>query len=112
MPQHVGVGVQRQGAFADYIALPAVNAFKLPDAIPDDVPRSPTLGNAVHMALTFDLVGEDAHHRRPIGLMAAAVARFVGAARRRHRREPGRLAMAPAIRAPSTSRGAAWCGRT
>ncbi len=97
----VGVGVQRQGAFADYIALPAVNAFKLPDAIPDDVAAVlDPLGNAVHTALTFDLVGEDVliTGAGPIGLMAAAVARFVGA---RHvvvtDVNPARLAMAPAM---------------
>lgn len=78
----VGVGVQRQGAFADYLALPAFNAFKLPDAISDEVGAIlDPLGNAVHTALTFDLVGEDVliTGAGPIGLMAAAVARFVGA---------------------------------
>ncbi len=95
----VGVGVHRQGAFAEYIALPAVNAFKLPDAIPDEVAAiMDPLGNAVHTALTFDLVGEDVliTGAGPIGLMAAAVARFVGA---RHvvvtDVNPARLAMAP-----------------
>ena len=97
----VGVGVQRQGAFADYISLPAVNAFKLPDSIPDDVGAIlDPLGNAVHTALTFDLVGEDVliTGAGPIGLMAAAVARFVGA---RHvvvtDVNPARLEMAPAM---------------
>lgn len=94
----VGVGVQRQGAFADYFVLPAFNAFKLPDAIPDDIGAIlDPLGNAVHTALTYDLVGEDVliTGAGPIGLMAAAVARFVGA-----RNivitdvKPGRLAMA------------------
>src|SRR5690606_38702070 len=97
----VGVGVQRQGAFAEYIALPAVNAFKLPDSIPDDVAAIlDPLGNAVHTALTFDLAGEDVliTGAGPIGLMAAAVARFVGA---RHvvvtDVNPARLAMAPTM---------------
>jgi len=78
----VGVGVQRQGAFADYFVLPAFNAFKLPDSISDDVGAIlDPLGNAVHTALTYDLVGEDVliTGAGPIGLMAAAVARFVGA---------------------------------
>jgi len=78
----LGVGVQRQGAFADYLALPAGNAFKLPASIPDDVAAIlDPLGNAVHTALAFDLVGEDVliTGAGPIGLMAAAVARFVGA---------------------------------
>lgn len=81
-PNTLGVGVQRQGAFADYLVLPAYNAFKIPDAIPDDVASIlDPLGNAVHTALAFDLVGEDVliTGAGPIGLMAAAIARFVGA---------------------------------
>src|SRR5690606_9189212 len=78
----LGVGVQRQGAFADYLALPASNAFKLPASVPDEVAAIlDPLGNAVHTALAFDLVGEDVliTGAGPIGLMAAAVSRFVGA---------------------------------
>jgi len=97
----VGVGVQRQGAFADYLVLPAVNAFRLPDAIPDEIGAIlDPLGNAVHTALTYDLVGEDVliTGAGPIGLMAAAVARFVGA---RHivitDVNPARLAMAASL---------------
>lgn len=81
-PNTLGVGVQRQGAFADYLVLPAFNAFRLPDAIPDEVAAIlDPLGNAVHTALAFDLVGEDVliTGAGPIGLMAAAIARFVGA---------------------------------
>ena len=81
-PNTLGVGVQRQGAFADYLVLPAFNAFKIPDAIPDDVAAIlDPLGNAVHTALAFDLVAEDVliTGAGPIGLMAAAIARFVGA---------------------------------
>ena len=78
----VGVGVNRPGAFADYLVLPAVNAFKLPDSISDEqaVIFDP-LGNAVHTALSFDLVGEDVliTGAGPIGAMAAAVARHAGA---------------------------------
>ena len=77
-----GVGVDRQGAFADYLALPAQNAFKIPAAIPDDwAAIFDPLGNAVHSALSFDLIGEDVliTGAGPIGVMAAAVCRFVGA---------------------------------
>lgn len=78
----VGVGVNRQGCFADYLCIPASNVFKLPDNIPDDVAAIlDPLGNAVHTALSFDLVGEDVliTGAGPIGVMATAVARFVGA---------------------------------
>src|SRR5690606_5137400 len=71
----LGVGVQRQGALADYFVLPAGNAFKIPDSIPDEVGSIlDPLGNAVHTALTYDLVGEDVliTGAGPIGLMAAA----------------------------------------
>lgn len=77
-----GVGVNRPGSFAEYLVLPAFNAFKLPDDIPDDVAAIfDPFGNAVHTALSFDLVGEDAliTGAGPIGCMAAAVARHVGA---------------------------------
>lgn len=77
-----GIGVNRDGAFADYVCLPAVNAFKLPTQIPDEIAAFlDPLGNAVHTALTFDLVGEDVliTGAGPIGCMAAAIARHVGA---------------------------------
>ncbi len=77
-----GVGVNRQGAFADYLAIPAFNAFKIPDNISDDLAAIfDPFGNAVHTALSFDLVGEDVliTGAGPIGIMAAAVARHVGA---------------------------------
>ena len=78
----VGVGVNVPGAFVERFVLPAGNIFKLPDAISDDVAAIlDPFGNAVHTALSFDLVGEDVliTGGGPIGLMAAAVARFVGA---------------------------------
>lgn len=78
----VGVGVNRPGAFAEYLVLPAVNAFKIPDGITDDMAAIfDPLGNAVHSALSFDLVGEDVliTGAGPIGVMSAAVARHVGA---------------------------------
>lgn len=78
----VGVGVNRQGSFAQYLCLPAYNAFKLPANIPDNIAAIfDPFGNAVHTALSFDLVGEDVliTGAGPIGIMAAAVARHVGA---------------------------------
>lgn len=78
----VGVGVNRAGAFAEYLAIPADNAFKIPDEISDDMAAIfDPFGNAVHTALSFDLVGEDVliTGAGPIGIMAAAVARHAGA---------------------------------
>ena len=77
-----GVGVDRPGAFAEYLSIPAVNAFKLPDDISDEMASIfDPFGNAVHTALSFDLVGEDVliTGAGPIGIMAAAVCRHVGA---------------------------------
>ncbi len=78
----LGVGVNRPGSFAEYLVLPAFNAFKLPADIPDEIAAIfDPFGNAVHTALSFDLVGEDVliTGAGPIGVMAAAVARHVGA---------------------------------
>ena len=78
----VGVGVSRAGSFAEYLALPAVNAFKLPAAIDDDIAAIlDPFGNATHTALSFGMVGEDVliTGAGPIGVMATAIARFVGA---------------------------------
>jgi threonine 3-dehydrogenase len=77
-----GIGIHRDGCFADYLSLPASNAFRLADEIPDDVAAFlDPLGNATHTALSFDLVGEDVliTGAGPIGLMASAIARHVGA---------------------------------
>ncbi|NNC23389.1 L-threonine 3-dehydrogenase [Salinisphaera sp. USBA-960] len=77
-----GVGVNRQGAFAEYLCLPAFNLFKLPDEISSDLAAIfDPLGNAVHTALSFDTVGEDVliTGAGPIGIMAAAIMRHVGA---------------------------------
>ena len=77
-----GVGVDRPGCFAEFLAIPAVNAFPLPDDIGDDLAAIlDPLGNAAHTALSFDLVGEDVliTGAGPVGLMAAAIARHVGA---------------------------------
>jgi threonine 3-dehydrogenase len=78
----VGIGVQRDGAFAEYISVPAFNIYPLPDHIDDDTGAVlDPLGNAVHTALTFDLVGEDLliTGAGPIGLMATAIAKRAGA---------------------------------
>ncbi|MEP1384277.1 MAG: L-threonine 3-dehydrogenase [Paraglaciecola sp.] len=77
-----GVGVNRQGAFAEYLVIPAFNAFKIPSNICSDLAAIfDPFGNAAHTALSFDLVGEDVliTGAGPIGIMAAAVARHVGA---------------------------------
>ncbi|EJD6401905.1 L-threonine 3-dehydrogenase [Providencia rettgeri] len=78
----IGVGVNRTGCFAEYLVIPAFNAFKIPDNIPDEIAAIfDPFGNAVHTALSFDLVGEDVlvSGAGPIGIMAAAVCRHVGA---------------------------------
>ncbi|MCC5983068.1 MAG: L-threonine 3-dehydrogenase [Rhodobacteraceae bacterium] len=81
-PETRGIGVNEPGAFAEYLRLPAFNVVALPDAIDDEIGAIlDPLGNAVHTALSFDLVGEDVliTGAGPIGIMAAAVARHVGA---------------------------------
>ncbi len=78
----IGVGVNRQGCFAEYLAIPASNVFKIADSISDDVASMfDPYGNATHTALSFDLVGEDVliTGAGPIGIMAAAIAKHVGA---------------------------------
>lgn len=78
----IGVGVNRQGCFAEYLVIPAFNAFRIPDNISDDLAAIfDPFGNAVHTALSFDLVGEDVliSGAGPIGIMAAAICRHVGA---------------------------------
>ncbi len=78
----VGVGVNRQGCFAEYLVIPAFNAYRLPDAVSDDLASIfDPFGNAVHTALSFDLVAEDVliTGAGPIGIMAVAVARHCGA---------------------------------
>jgi threonine 3-dehydrogenase len=78
----VGVGVNRPGAFAEYVAIPGSNVQPVPDNISDDIASIlDPLGNAVHTALHFDLVGEDVliTGAGPIGMMATAIARHVGA---------------------------------
>ncbi|MEM6304044.1 MAG: L-threonine 3-dehydrogenase [Pseudomonadota bacterium] len=100
-PATRGIGVNEQGAFAQYLRLPAFNVVPLPEGISDDIGAIlDPLGNAVHTALSFDLVGEDVliTGAGPIGIMAAAVARHVGA---RHvvitDVNPARLALAQRV---------------
>lgn len=79
---HVSVGVTRQGAFAEFVVIPAQNVFPVPAHIGDDVAAVlDPLGNATHTALRFDVVGEDVliTGAGPIGTMAAAIARHIGA---------------------------------
>ena len=81
-PETRGIGVNIPGAFAEYVRVPAFNIVPLPDDIDDELGAIlDPLGNAVHTALSFDLVGEDVliTGAGPIGIMSAAVARHVGA---------------------------------
>jgi len=77
-----GVGVDRPGAFAEYLAIPAHNAYAVPNDLDDDLAAIlDPFGNATHTALSFDLVGEDVliTGAGPIGIMAGAIAGKVGA---------------------------------
>ena len=77
-----GIGVQRPGAFAEYISVPASNAYVLPAGMPDEIGSClDPLGNAVHSTLSFEVAGEDVliTGAGPIGVMSAAVAKMVGA---------------------------------
>jgi threonine 3-dehydrogenase len=77
-----GIGVNRPGAFAEYIALPVTNVWVHDPHIPRDVQAIfDPFGNAVHTALSFDVLGEDVliTGAGPIGVMAAAVVRHAGA---------------------------------
>lgn len=77
-----GVGVHRAGSFAEYICIPETNIVPIPDDIPDEIAAIfDPFGNAVHTALSFDLVGEDVlvTGAGPIGIMGAVVARRCGA---------------------------------
>lgn len=81
-PETRGIGVNEPGAFANYLRIPAFNVVPLPDAVDDEIGAIlDPLGNAVHTALSYDLVAEDVlvTGAGPIGIMAAAVARHVGA---------------------------------
>ena len=96
-----GVGVNRQGAFAEYLVIPVTNIWHCNPAIPEDILACfDPLGNAVHTALSFNVLGEDVliTGAGPIGIMAAAIARYAGA---RHvvitDLNPARLALASRV---------------
>ncbi|TFH49191.1 MAG: L-threonine 3-dehydrogenase, partial [Lysobacterales bacterium] len=77
-----GIGVNRDGAFAEYITVPASNLWLIPDEISSEIAACfDPLGNATHCALSFDVVGEDVliTGAGPIGIMAAGICRFIGA---------------------------------
>lgn len=81
-PHTRGIGVNRQGCFAEYVVAPAFNVIELPDDVPYEIGSIlDPFGNAVHTAQQFDLLGEDVlvTGAGPIGVMAAAVARHAGA---------------------------------
>ncbi len=78
----VGIGVQRDGCFAEYVSVPATNAWHVHESIPSEIAAFfDPYGNATHAALSFDLVGEDVivSGAGPIGLIASAIAKHVGA---------------------------------
>jgi len=81
-PKTSGVGVNRDGAFAEFLCIPMTNVWYCDPAIPLEVLACfDPLGNATHTALSFDLLGEDVliAGAGPIGLMATAIARHAGA---------------------------------
>lgn len=78
----LGVGVNRPGSFAEFVCIPEANVVPIPDDVPDEVAAIfDPFGNAVHTALSFDLVAEDVlvTGAGPIGIMGAMVARHAGA---------------------------------
>jgi len=81
---HVGVGVDRDGAFAEYVCIPARNVIAIDPELPEDVVSFfDAYGNATHTALMFRLVGEDVliTGAGPIGIIAAGICKFAGARR-------------------------------
>ncbi len=81
-PHTIGVGVNRDGCFAEFLAIPAENAFIVPPSIPDEIATLfDPLGNAVHTALSYDLIGKDVliTGAGPIGLMTVPLAKKIGA---------------------------------
>jgi threonine 3-dehydrogenase len=81
-PNTVGIGVNRDGCFAQYVAVPATNAWRVHPSVEDEIASVfDPYGNATHAALSFDMVGEDVlvTGAGPIGCMAAAICRHNGA---------------------------------
>ena len=80
-PETIGVGVHRDGAFAEYLVIPESNVWPLHEDIPSEIAAFfDPLGNAVHTALAFNITGEDILicGAGPIGMMAAAICKFSG----------------------------------
>ena len=80
--KNISVGVTRNGCFGEYVSIPAVNAYPIPETVTDsEASILDPFGNAAHTALSFDLVGEDVliAGAGPVGIMAVAIARHVGA---------------------------------
>lgn len=78
----IGIGVNRDGCFAEYISVPSGNAWHVhPDISDDTASFFDPFGNATHATLSFDLVGEDIliTGAGPIGIISTAIARHVGA---------------------------------
>lgn len=78
----IGIGVNRNGCFAEYLSLPASNAYHIPDNISSEVAAYfDPFGNATHATLSFNMVGEDVliTGAGPIGIMSVAIAKHVGA---------------------------------
>jgi threonine dehydrogenase-like Zn-dependent dehydrogenase len=78
----IGVGVNRDGAFAEYLVIPKENVRRCEEGVPEEMYAIfDPFGNAVHTALSFNMAGEDVliTGAGPIGIMAAAVCKFVGA---------------------------------
>ena len=81
---HVGVGVDRDGAFAEYVCIPARNVIIIDESIPEEIVSFfDAYGNATHTALMFRLVGEDVmiSGAGPIGVIAAGICKYAGARR-------------------------------
>jgi threonine 3-dehydrogenase len=80
--QTIGIGIHRDGAFAEYLIMPERNLWPVHRDIPSDIAAFfDPYGNATHCALSFEMVGEDVliTGAGPIGIMAVAICRFVGA---------------------------------
>lgn len=78
----IGIGVNRDGAFAEYVLVPAINVMKIAQSIPDEIVSiMDPMGNATHTTLSFPILGEDVLITGAglIGSMCIAIARFAGA---------------------------------
>ena len=83
-PKTKGIGIYRAGACAEYLATPADNVITIPNFVSNNIGAIlDLLGNAIHTALSFDAIGKNVliTDAGPIGLMASAIAKYVGARR-------------------------------